>query len=463
VLGTEWKDVSYNLYRNGVKLNDNPISGPSCFVDSSGTLESDYQVRSVTGGAEQVGSLTAGVWEKSYYDLPVRRIAGGYHLNDASVGDLDGDGDYEIVVKRISPDTSKNPVFTHLLEAYQLDGTYMWTIDYGPNRLGPQQINFIVYDLDGDGKAEVVTKTSEGTMDGTGIRIGDTDGDGIINYRFSATEDDITSGPEFLSVYEGATGKELVRTNYISRDPLSQWGLPGHNLTQLAHRADAVMMAVIYADGRTPTLVMCRGIYHRIKMVAMNYRDGQLIPLWHFDSNEWPEAFSGQGNHSLSVADVDDDGRDEIVYGSMTVDHDGKGLYSTGLGHGDALHVSDMDPYRPGLEVWQAHEEGPHYGGTYRDAATGEILIQYFGNRDMGRACAGDITSVYPGYELWGATECPIYSCKGNILGPTTIPVNFMIWWDGDLLRELLDHTWLGTAAGAGIGTISKYMAGDDI
>lgn len=457
VLGTEWRGISYNLYRGSEKLNEIPISGPTCFLDPNGTLDSRYHVKPVSGGMEQEPSDTIGVWENNWFDIPVRDIPGGYELNDASVGDLDGDGDFEIVVKRISPDRSAEPEYTHLLEAYHLDGTHMWTIDYGPNRLGPQQVNFIVYDLDGDGRAEVVTKTSEGTIDGTGVEIGDTDGDGITNYRSTAVNDDIIEGPEFLSIYDGMSGEEIARTDYISRYPLSDWGLPGHDTAQLAHRADAVMMAIIYADGRTPTLVICRGIYHRTKMIAMNYRGGQITELWHFDSHDWPEGFRGQGNHNLSVADVDNDGRDEIVYGSMTVDDDGSGLYGTGLGHGDAMHVSDMDPDRPGLEVWQAHESSPAWGGTYRDAATGEILIHYISNSDMGRACAGDISPDYRGYEMWGSTGCPVYSCEGDVLGPTSIPINFMTWWDGDLLREFLDHNWLGDPPGKGIGTISKY------
>ncbi len=463
ILGPEWKDVSYNLYRGSEKLNTEPITGASNFLDESGTLESTYHVRAIVTGTERESSDTIKAWEQSYYDIPVRDIPGGYELNDASVGDLDGDGDYEIVVHRVSPDLSETPEFTHLLEAYHLDGTYIWTIDLGANRVGAKQVNFVVYDLDGDGKAEVVTKTSEGTIDGTGVKIGDVNEDGITNYRYSIYADDVSQGPEFLSFYEGLTGKEIIRTNYIGRDPLVQWGLPNHNMTQLVHRAHSTMMAVIYADGKTPTLVMCRGIYHRTKMVALNYREGQLSELWRFDSEQWPVGFRGQGNHNLSVGDVDQDGCDEIIYGSMTVDNDGTGLYGTGLGHGDALHVSDMDPDRPGLEVWQALEGGPHYGGTYRDAATGEILIQYFGNRDMGRACAGDIRADYPGYEIWGATECPIYSSRGNVLGPTNVPVNFMIWWDGDLLREFLDHDWLGTDAGVGIGTVSKYNGSDDV
>jgi autotransporter-associated beta strand protein len=464
VLGTEWQGVSYNLYRGIEKLNPEPISGASNFLDTDGALESTYHVCAIIKGIEQEASESVVPWSQNFYDIPLREIPGTYELNEASVGDLDGDGDYEIVLKRPSTDMSEEPAYTHLLEAYHLDGTHMWTIDYGPNHLAPKQNNFIVYDLDGDGKAEVVTKTSDGGIDGTGTEMGDTDGDGIINYRFSTTENDITQGPEYLSVYDGLTGQEVDRIDYIARDPLVQWGLPGMSLTQLAHRADAVMMAVIYANGKTPTLVMCRGIYHRTKMVALNYKNEKLTELWSFDSKNYPENYDGQGNHNLSVADVDQDGRDEIIYGSMTVDHDGTGLYGTGLGHGDAMHVSDMDPERPGLEVWVAQEEGPHYGGTYRDARTGEILNQYFGTRDMGRGCAGDISADYPGYEMWGGTECPIYSSNGSVIGPDKlIPANFMIWWDGDLLREFLDHNWLGTAAGVGVGTISKYNGSDDV
>lgn len=457
VTGSEWRNVSYNIYRGSEKINTAPITGASNYLDLAGSPGSRYHVKAIVNGTELEATDTATVWPASFMDVPVRQIAGEYELNDASVGDLDGDGNYEIVVKRLPPDRSPEPQYTPLLEAYRLDGTWLWTIDLGPNLLNMTQINFVVYDLDGDGKAEVVTKTSEATVDGTGTEIGDVDGDGITNYRPTAIGDDMIDGPEFLSLYEGTTGREVARTTYISREPLSQWGLPGMTLAQLAHRSGNNMMAVIYADGKRPSLVICRGIYHRTKMVALDYRSGTISERWRFDSDEWPPEYTGQGNHNLSVADVDDDGRDEIVYGSMTIDDDGSGLYSTGLGHGDALHVSDMDPDRPGLEVWQAHEASPNWGGTYRDAATGEILIQYTGNRDMGRACAADITADYRGFEMWGATECPMYNCRGTILPPASVPVNHVIWWDGDLLREFLNHDWLGDEAATGIGTISKF------
>jgi len=453
--GTEWHGISYNLYRDGTKLNSSPITGASNYLDESGNLNSTYYVRPIVKEIEQAADDTVRVWANSYFDIPVRDLEGNYELNDASVGDLDGDGNYEIIVKRIPFDISLESVFMPLIEAYRMDGTFLWAIDLGPNQINTTQINFAVYDLDGDGRSEVAIKTSEGTIDGTGVKIGDVNGDGITNYRSTATDANIIDGPEFLSVYEGKTGKELVRTDYIGRDPLTQWGEPGLGTYPLAHRASSTMMAIVYIDGKTPSLVICRGIYYRTKMVAFNFRDGSLSELWKFDNAECPPEYRGQGNHNLSVADVDQDGRDEIIYGSMTIDHDGKGLYGTGLGHGDALHVTDINPDRQGLEVWQAHETST--GGTYRDARTGEIMQQYVANRDMGRACAGDITAEYRGLEMWGATECPLYSATGENIGLSPWPVNFMIWWDGDLLREFLDHNWQGNDLGAGIGTISKY------
>ncbi|HYX08548.1 MAG TPA: autotransporter-associated beta strand repeat-containing protein, partial [Bacteroidales bacterium] len=227
------------------------------------------------------------------------------------------------------------------------------------------------------------------------------------------------------------------------------------NIAQYAHRATKCMWTVAYLDGKTPSFVISRGIYHRIKLEAWNFRNDQLSRLWQFDSDNYGPEYDGQGNHHLSLADVDDDGRDEIVYGGMVVDDDGTGLYSTGLKHGDALHVMDIDPDRPGLEIWKALENNT--GAAEWDARTGEILKRFVTNRDCGRACAGDITAKYPGAEFWAATECPLYSAKGEVIGSNNIPMNFMVWWDGDLLREFLDHNWLGTDLGTGIGTITKY------
>ncbi len=453
--GTEWQNVGFNLYRDGSKVTTISENQASNFMDQDGTTSSVYYVKPVVNGVERPADDTAKVWETYYKDIPVRPLE-GYELNDASVGDLDGDGEYEIVVKRLAKDRSIESTDYHYLEAYKLDGTFMWAIDLGPNLYDDVEVNFLVYDLDGDGKAEVATRSSEGTIDGTGMQIGDVNGDGITNYRYSVTAfGHRAEGPDFISVFDGQTGKELARDNYINREPISQWGLPGMNTAQYAHRATKCMWTVAYLDGKTPSFVISRGIYHRIKLEAWNFRNDQLSRLWQFDSDQAGPEYDGQGNHHLSLADVDDDGKDEIVYGGMTVDDDGTGLYSTGLKHGDALHVMDIDPDRPGLEIWKALENNT--GAAEWDAKTGEILNRFVTNRDCGRACAGDITAAYPGAEYWAATECPLYSAKGEVIGSNNIPMNFMIWWDGDLLREFLDHNWLGTDIGTGIGTITKY------
>ncbi|MBN2214001.1 MAG: autotransporter-associated beta strand repeat-containing protein [Bacteroidales bacterium] len=460
VPGTEWQNVSYNLYADGTKINMSPVTGASCFLDTTGTINTAYYVTAIVGGVEQPSSDTIPVWEKAYKDIPVRDIPGNYELNDASVGDLDGDGDLEIVIKRLSNDVSQDPEYTSLIEAYHLDGTFIWSIDLGPNRFNPKPINFAVYDFNGDGKAEIVLKSAEGTIDGTGVKTGDVNGDGITNYRFSIAGNDISEGPEFISVYDGNSGKEIARSDYIAREPIEQWGEPGMSLTQYAHRSGSCMITPAYLDGKHPSIVISRGIYHRIKLSAWDLRNDSLVRIWDFDSDNWPAEYKGQGNHNLSVADVDNDGKDEIIYGSMTIDDDGTGLYSTGLGHGDAIHVSDMDPDRKGLEIWQAQETSP--GATYRDAGTGEILYRYKAGSDQGRACAGDITAEHRGFEMWGSTGCPLFSCQDGVIGLSPKQMNFMIWWDGDLLREMLDHIWLGEAVGAGTGTITKYNGTQD-
>ncbi|MBN2612900.1 MAG: autotransporter-associated beta strand repeat-containing protein [Bacteroidales bacterium] len=455
ILGNEWPDVQYNLYRNSEKLNSYPLKNLSNYFDSTGTISSNYHVTVIKDSTESSPSKTVTVFENSHLDVYVRDIQGPYELNDASVGDLNGDGEYEIVIKRLSNDTSLEPAYTSLIEAYHLDGTFMWAIDLGPNRFNPKPINFAVYDFNNDGYAEVVLKSAEGTTDGLGGKIGDINNDGITNYRFSIAGNDITQGPEFLSVYDGKTGKEITRTGYIAREPIEQWGEPGMTLTQYAHRSGSCMITPAYLDGKNASIVIARGIYHRIKLSAYNFCNDSLIKIWDFDSNNWPVEYKGQGNHNLSVADVDNDGKDEIIYGSMTIDDDGTGLYSTGLGHGDALHVSDMDPDRKGLEIWQAQETST--GATYRDAGTGEILYRYKASSDQGRACAGDISANHRGFEMWGSTGCPLYSCQDGVIGLSPYQMNFMIWWDGDLLREMLDHKWLGDEIGTGTGTITKY------
>lgn len=383
-----------------------------------------------------------------------------YIANDASVGDLDGDGQYEIILKW-EPNNAKDNSHSGytdevFIDAYKLDGTLMWRIGLGKNiRAGAHYTQFMVYDLNGDGKAEVVMKTADGTVDGTGTVIGDPDAD----YRNEGGY--ILSGPEYLTVFDGETGKALDTVDYEPpRGNVCDWG------DCYGNRVDRFLAGIAYLDGERPSVVMARGYYTRTVLVAYNFRDGKLTKLWTFDSDEpGNEGYAGQGNHSLSVGDVDGDGKDEIIYGAMAVNHDGTGLYTTGWGHGDAMHLGNLDPSRPGMEVFQAHEGGP-YGATLRDAATGELIWGVVTGRDTGRAMAADIDPRYEGAEMWAAippTEGPddratgLRSATGEII-TSDMPssINFGIWWDGDLLRELLDHNWVDWGIEAE-GTISKW------
>ena len=447
LFGTDPQDISFNVYRGGTKLNTTPITNSTNYVDTAGATTDVYSIRPVINGQEQTSSRAVGVQADAYRSIPVQQVPGdtdwSYEINDGAVGDLDGDGTYELVIKRFSSDYDEYPV----IEAYRLDGTFLWRINLGPNHLAMQEIDPIVYDFDGDGYAEVALRTCEGMTDGTGVVTGDTNGDGVTDYRgYGAADGFIDAGPEFLTIFDGQTGGELARADYIPRVCLSQWG------DTYGHRADKFHMVVAYLDGHRPSLVICRGIYGLTKLEGWNWRDGKLTKLWHFNSEEWP-GFDSQGNHNLSVGDVDNDGKDEIVYGGMCVDHDGTGLYTTGQGHGDAIHMSDMDPERPGLEVWRCVETSVT-GAAFTDAETGAVIFEYVNTSDVGRACAGDIDPRYLGYEVWGSTNCPMYTCKGVNIGASSLSINFMVWWDGDLLRETLDHA--GTE-GNWYGKIGKW------
>ncbi len=463
MFGTDPTDIAFNVYRNSAKLNASPITTSTNYLDTTGTTGNTYFIVPVIGGVEQAASEPVAVWDSFCHSINLASVSGSYSPNDASVGDLDGDGQYEIVIKRLSTDISQTSTTFHLIEAYRLDGTFLWRLNLGPNNLyAPEEINPMVYDFDSDGRAEVVLRTCEGNVDGIGVSIGDTDSDGKTDYRDSVATPGggwyMTEGPEFLSIFDGLTGEEIARTDYIERDPLSQWGLPGMTTGQYAHRADKCMMTPAYLDGQRPSLVICRGIYHRIKMEAWNFRDGSLSNVWSFDTDNWP-GYAGQGNHNLTVGDVDNDGKDEIVYASMCVDDNGSGLYTTGLGHGDALHMSDMIPDRPGLEVVAVHESGDN-GTTLRDAGTGEILWQKTAIGDTGRGCAAHIDSRYPGYQMWSVASGGTYNATDKSLISANLPNwgNFLLWWDGDLQREILDDIsghnnpyldkWYGDGAG---------------
>lgn len=435
MLGTDPTAVSFNVYRNGVKINASPITGSTNITDAAGATNSTYTVRPIVNGVEQAASETASVWAQNYLTIPLQTPA-GYTPGDASVGDLDGDGQYEIVLKQeqTPKDNSQAGVTGQtLLEAYRLDGTFLWRINLGKNiREGAHYTQFIVYDLDGDGKAEVACKTADGTIDGKGTVIGNAGAD----YRNA--DGYILSGPEYLTVFEGLTGKALATKNYVpARGTVSSWG------DSYGNRVDRFLAGVAYLDGTRPSLIMARGYYTRAVIAAWNFRDGVLSQVWTFDTENGNTQYRGQGNHNLSVGDVDGDGKDEIIYGAAAINDNGTGMYSTGLGHGDALHLSDMDPNHPGLEVFDCHETPSATAGLeYRDADSGQLLFGIPSTGDVGRALAMDVDPNHSGFEGWvaGGGISGMYNLATKTKISATAPAaNFGVWWDADPLREILN------------------------
>ncbi len=425
LLGTEPPNTAFNVYRvtddgEPIRLNPAPLAGATHFVDRDAdpARQNAWFVRAVIDGREADASqrfvMPAGAEARPYLSIPVS-LPDRYHLNDASVGDLDGDGEYEIVVHLVGRgrDNSQDGSTTEpMFDAYRLDGKHLWRINLGKNiREGAHYTQFMVYDLDGDGRAELACKTADGTVDGTGKTIGDADAD----YRNDAGR--ILEGPEFLTVFDGLTGAALATVDYIPpRGELAAWG------DDRGNRGDRFLACVAYLDGNRPSLVMCRGYYTRCVLAAWNWRDGQLKHVWTFDSDDGTpgnKAYRGQGNHGISVGDVDADGRDEIIYGSCVIDDNGQGLYSTGFGHGDAMHFTDIDPDHPGLEVFKANGDVRNPAGMQlRDARTGEQLFGIPSTQSGGiaRAVALDVDPRHRGLEMWGI-DTPGRSGRGRRFG----------------------------------------------
>lgn len=453
ITSDEWYNTSYRLYRDGEQIYNSGNSGASDYIDPDGTSSSEYVVKTYHND-EFVKSDTAkfAVLQNGFIDLKFRDLGvPGYIPNDATAADLDGDGQYEIIIKRLNKDWSEDAKHYTLFEAYKLDGTFMWAIDVGPNITMDVEINIAAYDFDGDGKAEVFMRTSDNTVFGDGKSVGDRDGDGVTNYRYSITNDFgyMNAGPEYLSLIDGETGAELDWVNFIPRNGSDSWG-DGYG-----HRANKFFFGAPFLDGVHPSLFIGRGIYTQTKMVTYDIVNKKLVKRWSWEATNPGNPYYGQGNHNYTIADVDGDGRDEIVWGSMCVDDNGKGLYSTELGHGDAMHVGDLDPYRKGTEVFACLEMKP--GLNLRDGKTGQLLLRHYTAKDCGRCCCGNITDKYKGEELWGGGY-GFSATDRDFLPHFGVAENYSVYWDGDLLKELCDHYNFSKTTGVGYGEITKFI-----
>jgi hypothetical protein len=380
-----------------------------------------------------------------YLTVPIQPPAGGttpdgvsytYSANDASVGDLDGDGQYEIILKwdpSNSHDNSQSGYTGNVyIDAYKLNGTRLWRIDLGRNiRAGAHYTQFQVWDYDGDGKAEVAMKTADGTIDGIGKVIGSASAD----YRNSSGY--ILSGPEYLTMFNGQTGAAMSTVNYDPpRGTVSSWG------DSYGNRVDRFLAGTAYLDGVHPSLIESRGYYTRTVITAWDFHGGQLTERWKFDSNVSGSQYTYEGDHQLSIADVDSDGKDEIVFGAMCIDDNGQPLWNTNMHHGDAEHVGDLDPARPGLEVFKVDEDGTKAAAWMADARTGQIIWQNAPNgTDNGRGVSDHIWSGSTGAQSWSATVDGLFNTHGQNIGRKPSSINFVAWWDGSLDRDLLDGT----------------------
>lgn len=516
LLPTDPTNIAFDIYKsedNGqeTKLNETPVTNSTCWADKTINARTTSVYRVTVAGSEQTlceYTFTPQMAETFYrairLNTHVPDPALTYAANDAQVGDLDGDGVMEIILKRQPYDGANQGGWregTTLLEAYKLDGTFLWQIDMGINiRSGSHYTSFIVCDFDGDGKCEIAFRSSEGTRFANGDKITDANGN-VNDYRqkdpsgkgwysgksLHSTCGLIFDGPEYISIVNGQ-GIEVGRTDNIPRGGEgsnyerakywhSYWG------DDYGNRMDRFFIGAAYLDGipengirkANPSVIITRGIYRNWQVWALDFNGSSLLPRWKFNTNDKGcESYRDMGSHTFRVADLNGDGYDEILYGSAAIARNGKGLYCTGNGHGDALHVGKFIPDRPGLQVVACFENpnkyinnGFGYGCAVFDAATGKFITGHAGGAssgsgddnadeededkdppgDVGRCLVADIIPDSPGHEYWSSEASGVYSCQTGQLLSTTLPsaktgsksYNNAIFWTGDLTRQMLD------------------------
>ncbi|SHK94254.1 Por secretion system C-terminal sorting domain-containing protein [Fibrobacter sp. UWOV1] len=467
LLGTDAPDVEFNLYRDGEKIASVGKTGGTNYLDAAGKTTSKYTVAAVVGGKEGAKQGVSVVLDKTVsnsgksfpyktikLEVPAAQTMPDgekctYTPNDVSTADLDGDGEYELILKWDPSNAHDNSqtgyTGTVFIDAYKLDGTRLWRIDLGKNiRAGAHYTQFQVFDYDGDGKAEMIVKTADGTIDGTGKAIGDKSKD----YRSSAGT--ILDGPEYLTVFRGVDGAAISTVTYEpSRNILShsspqakgKWG------DNYGNRCERYLAATGYLDGVHPSAIFVRGYYSSAYVAAYDFDGKDLKLRWLHKSEDPDKGLYGEGNHSLQAADLDGDGYDEVFFGAAALNHDGTLRYRTGLGHGDAHHIGDLDPDLPGLESWDVHEhknaqyteemranDGKIIWGTPQPSAEGV---------DNGRGMAADVDSEHRGYEMWSAKGGGMKTAKGKLIGTPAVSQNFRIYFDGDEYDELMDGAFV--------------------
>lgn len=448
--------AEFQLFRDDTLIYTSEAGKATSYLDASGSANSKYRVDTVVGGKKVSSDTCSMVSGQSYFDIPLDIPRGGttpagenysYVANDCSVGDVDGDGVYEIFLKwdpTNAKDNSQSGYTGNVyIDCYRLTGEKLWRIDLGKNiRAGAHYTQFLVADFDNDGKCEMTCKTADGTVDAKGKIVGDASKD----YRNSGGY--ILSGPEYYSLFDGETGALLDTVSYEHpRGTVTKatWG------DDYGNRCDRFLGTVAYLDGVHPSAVSFRGYYTRMTAVAYDVVNKKLVKRWAYDSGFAQTNYTGwgNGNHNCMPADVDGDGKDEILVGAVAFDDNGKVLWSTNLGHGDAMHLSDFLPDHPGQEFWVCHEHEP-WGVSLIDAATGKILVHENRRKDTGRCCAGNVWAGNPGGEFWGSLSEAVFDGSGKTLAMDCPAMNFLIWWDGDLERELLDGNTITTVNQAG-------------